>query len=271
MIAFPNAKINLGLQVIRKRPDGFHDLQTVFYPVALQDALEIVTAKDTARCSITGLKVEGDPSSNSCMKAYELLKKDFPQLPPISMHLHKTIPTGAGLGGGSADGAFALVMLNEKYHLGLSETALEKYALEIGSDAPFFIRNQPAYAEGRGEILLPVRLQLQAYHFVLVNPKIHIATPWAFSQVQPAADRGGLVEIINSPVASWRDTLLNDFELPVFREYPEIGDIKKALYAAGALYASLSGSGATVFGIFERAVDLSFPAHYLTRHLPPTN
>jgi 4-diphosphocytidyl-2-C-methyl-D-erythritol kinase len=270
LILFPNCKINLGLHILRKREDGFHDLETVFYPISLQDALEVVhhpSPSTDIEFSGSGLKVEGSLSDNICVKAYHLLKNDFPQLPPVKMHLHKTIPMGAGLGGGSADGAFTLRLLNKKFNLGIEEEQLIKYALDLGSDCPFFIINVPSFASGRGEVMEKISLDLSAYKFVLINPSIHVATGWAFSQIKPFADRQSLKEIIQTPVEEWKGRLTNDFEEPVCRHYHEIAAIKQSLYKQGAVYSSMTGSGSTVFGIFPKDAEptFSFPAHYFMK------
>ena len=260
MISFPNCKINLGLNIIAKRTDGFHELQTVFYPVAIKDVLEIVqqqTETTDVEFSATGLSIDEDPSNNLCVKAYHLLKKDFPKLPAIKMHLHKNIPMGAGLGGGSADGAFTLQLLNNKFQLGLTTEQLTECALQLGSDCPFFIINQPCYAEGRGEKLQPIPLDLSAYRFVIINPGIHINTGWAFSQATPASPAKPIREIISQPIETWKAELKNDFEVPVFESHPQIKAIKEKLYTQGAVYAAMTGSGSTVFGIFEKNADLS--------------
>jgi 4-diphosphocytidyl-2-C-methyl-D-erythritol kinase len=259
VVSFPNCKINLGLNIISKRPDGFHDLETVFYPIAINDVLEIVQQHETTGINFTatGLPIDGDTASNLCIKAYHLLKKGFPNLPAINMHLHKNIPMGAGLGGGSADGAFALKMLNEKCGLNLSEHQLIQYALQLGSDCPFFILNQPCFAEGRGEKLQPLSLDLSAYQFVIINPGIHINTGWAFSQLAPKQAAKPVKAIIAQPIDTWQKELVNDFEAPVFSAHPEIRTIKENLYTQGAVYASMSGSGSTVYGIFEKGHDLS--------------
>lgn len=272
MVLFPNCKINLGLHILRKRGDGFHDLETIFYPVPLQDAIEVVQHPQPVtniEFSSSGLPVDGNLSDNICVKAYHLLKKDFPGLPAVKMHLHKTIPMGAGLGGGSADGAFTLLLLNRKFNLNLAEEKLLEYALQLGSDCPFFIRNTPSYATGRGEKLEAVPLDLTAYKLVLINPQIHVATGWAFSQLTPSAERPSLKEAITKPVEEWKYLLTNDFEEAVFARYPSIKECKDVLYAAGALYASMSGSGATVFGLFEKNATppLDFPANYFVKTL----
>lgn len=260
LVSFPNCKINLGLNIIAKRADGFHDLETIFYPVAIKDVLEIVQQQQETsdvEYAFTGLSIDGDTGNNLCIKAYHLLKKDFPQLPSIKMHLHKTIPMGAGLGGGSADGAFTLKLLNEKFQLSLSNDQLMSYALQLGSDCPFFILNQTCFAEGRGEKLQPIDLDLSAYRFIVINPGIHINTGWAFSQIEPKQPAKPVKEIISQPFDTWKTALVNDFEAPVFKEHPEIKAIKENFYAQGAVYASMSGTGSTVFGIFEKSYDIS--------------
>jgi 4-diphosphocytidyl-2-C-methyl-D-erythritol kinase len=268
MLSFPNAKINLGLNIVRKRADGFHDLETVFYPVTgLRDALETVhgnTGDGTLNFTHTGLEIAGDTAHNLCCKAYHLLKKDFPQLPAIQMHLHKVIPMGAGLGGGSADGAFALNMLNQQFGLGLSEQQLINYALILGSDCPFFIINKACYATGRGEKLEHSSVDLSAYQLVLINPGIHVPTGWAFSQIQPTTPTHHCKEIVQQPVETWRDTLTNDFEAPVMKAYPEMQAIKEQLYQQRAVYAAMTGTGSTVYGIFSKndAPSFNFPSHY---------
>ena len=258
MIVFPNCKINLGLRVEQKRSDGFHDIETVFYPVGLRDVLELVKSevgsqKTDAEIKNYGLKIEGNALDNLCTKAYQLLKKDFPDLPRVQIHLLKNIPMGAGLGGGSADGAFMLQLLNDKFHLNLATDQLISYALLLGSDCPFFISNQPCYARGRGEIISPINLNLSAYRLVLVFPGIHIPTGWAFSQLQLSeGHRISLKQIAQQPVNTWKQALVNDFEMPVFDKYPEIKMIKETLYQQGAVFAAMSGSGSTVFGLFEQ-------------------
>lgn len=264
MILFPNAKINLGLRVIRKRPDGYHDLETVFLPIyGLRDALEIIPqpTQDPAHpvhFQSSGLTVPGDTNDNLCVKAWQLLKQDFPDLPGVQMHLHKAIPMGAGLGGGSADGAFALQLLNKTCHLQLSPEQLMHYALQLGSDCPFFIHNKPCLAYGRGEILHPLELDLSHYQIVLINPGIHVATGWAFGQLTPQQPSTSLQEIIQLPVEQWRDQLINDFEAPVMQQYRTIAGIREDLYAAGAVFAAMTGTGSTVFGLFPKTqtVDL---------------
>ena len=271
MILFPNCKINLGLHILQKRTDGYHDLETIFYPLPLSDAIEIIHGNHSidVEFSASGINIIGNQEDNLCIKAYHLLKKDFPLLSSIRMHLHKVIPMGAGLGGGSSDGAFTLQLLNKKFHLQLSEERLLDYALQLGSDCPFFIRNKPCYATGRGEMLEAISVDLTNYIIVLIHPGIHVQTAAAFKNVKPNASRTSLKQTIQFPIDKWRENLINDFETSVFAAFPEIAQIKEALYKAGALYASLSGSGSTVYGIFEKQTtpEISFPSHYFIKTL----
>jgi 4-diphosphocytidyl-2-C-methyl-D-erythritol kinase len=251
MISFPNCKINLGLRILRKRNDGYHDLETVFYPLPFYDIIEVIQAADGPEFSGSGHRVDGEPANNLCIKAFELLKKDFPDLPAVKLHLHKTIPLGAGLGGGSADGAFTLQLINQKFHLGLSRDQLLNYALQLGSDAPFFIINKPCLATGRGEVMEEIAIDLSSYWVLLANPGIHVNTGVAFSGISPAIPEKSVQVIIQQPVDTWKQELINDFEATVFKTYPLINQIKETLYSEGAVYASMSGSGSTVFGLFE--------------------
>ncbi len=250
MIVFPNCKINLGLNIIKKRDDGYHDLETVFVPAPLKDVLEIIRSPELKFTS-SGLVIDGKTENNLCLKAYGLLKMDFPELPSVHIHLHKNIPMGAGLGGGSGDGAFTLMLLNQKFNLRLTNQQLLKYALNLGSDCPFFILNQPCLGTGRGEILEPIPLNLAGYKIVLVNPGIHLSTREAFSKLTPAVPAKTIKEIVGQPIETWKNELLNDFEKPVFAVHPSIAKIKATLYSYGAVYAAMSGSGSTVFGLFK--------------------
>jgi 4-diphosphocytidyl-2-C-methyl-D-erythritol kinase len=270
MICFPSCKINLGLRITQKRADGFHALETVFFPISIKDALEIIIEPDANAAPITftssGLAINGDPSDNLCFKAYELLKKDYPTIPNIKMHLHKQIPMGAGLGGGSSDGAFTLVALNQLFDLHIPEHKLMQYALTLGSDCPFFILNSPAYATSRGEILKPINVNLDGYTIIIVNPGIAISTKLAFSLITPKVPDSNLEFIICESVSTWKDNLINDFEEPIFNSFPELANIKETLYQKGAVYASMTGTGSTVYGIFPTSIidtlDFNFPAHY---------
>jgi 4-diphosphocytidyl-2-C-methyl-D-erythritol kinase len=276
---FPNCKINLGLNVLRKRGDGYHDIETVFYPIGLHDGLEVIHAgpiKENVQYSIpnvqfstSGLAIEGKNSENLGVRAYQLLKKDFPHLPPVMMHLHKGIPMGAGLGGGSADATFALKLLSQKFELELTEQRLLEYALALGSDCPFFALNRPCFGTGRGEILKPIILDLSPFKFAIVNPGIHIRTTEIFSSVNSVLPLKSIENVISQPVQTWKKELKNDLETPVFEMRPEIKMIKEKLYEAGAVYASMTGSGSTVYGLFEKntKLDFSFPSHYHVKEL----
>ena len=268
MIIFPNCKINLGLNIVNKRSDGYHDIETVFFPVPLKDSLEVIE-KEKFEFSTSGSSIEGEKEKNLCTKAYHLLKKDVTHLPAVQMRLYKAIPMGAGLGGGSADGAFALKLLNKKFELNLSEKQLINYSLQLGSDCPFFIVNKPCFATGRGEILERIDLTLLPYKIIIVHPAIHISTAWAFENIKPSTPVRSIKEIIAQPVETWKEELKNDFEIPVFTQHREIKQIKDALYNAGAVYASMSGSGSAVYGIFrkEKDIPLSFPQDYFVKIL----
>lgn len=256
MIVFPNAKINLGLNVLNRRDDGFHNIQTIFYPVPLKDILEIVPSRnDQISLTLTGIPLPEDQSRNLCYQAWELLKKDF-DIPPVCMHLHKMIPPGSGLGGGSSDAAFTLVSLNKLFGLQLSLETLTEYARQLGSDCPFFLINQPMFASGRGDVLERIDLDLGRYFLVIVFPGIHVSTSWAYSQIKPRQSRTSLHEIIRLPIQQWNDQMQNDFEEVIFYHFPEIARIKAALYREGALFALMSGSGSAVFGLFDHPVYL---------------
>jgi 4-diphosphocytidyl-2-C-methyl-D-erythritol kinase len=264
MVRFPNCKINLGLNITSKRADGYHNLETVFYPLQFKDALEIISSSEM-EFEMSGLKVEGNKGENLCLKSYDLLKKDFPQLPAVKIHLHKAIPAGAGLAGGSSNAAFMLRMLNDKFHLELSEARLSTYAQQLGSDCPFFILNKPAFAGGRGELLEPVELNLSSYQIILINPNIHISTRDAFSHLTPTPPAKPIKNIIAQPVSTWKEELINDFEKSVFNLHSVIKAIKDEMYAKGAMYASMTGTGSTVYGIFDSEVHpkFSFPENYI--------
>lgn len=254
MITFPNCKINLGLNILRKREDGFHDLSTVFYPISLFDALEIIPNHEVSsntEFNCTGLDINLTDAVNLCVKAFQLVKQDYPALPSVRIHLHKSIPIGAGLGGGSADAAFMLKMLKDKFSLPISDKQLQEYAALLGSDCAFFLRNKPCLATGRGEILEDIDINLTNYKIVVVNPGIHINTATAFSQVNPSVPLMGIREIVTLHIGQWKDLLINDFEGPVFSRFPQIKEVKEQLYGQGAIYAAMSGSGSSLFGIFE--------------------
>lgn len=269
MISFPNGKINIGLQVTGKRPDGYHDLQTVFYPLAIKDVLEVINDSTSLVFSSSGLDTGAANTENLCVKAWQLLKKDHSTLPPVHIHLHKAIPVGAGLGGGSADAAFCLQLLNKKFNLGLSKVQLVIYALKLGSDCPFFLINKPCFATGRGEQLEEIDLDLSAYNILVVNPGIHINTGWAFSQIIDLTPVPDLKKLIAQPVSKWKETIVNDFEKVVFASHQEIGELKIEMYQKGATYAAMSGSGSSIFGIFPKGTVpvLNFPGNYFSKWL----
>lgn len=251
MLAFPNAKINLGLNITEKRPDGYHNLETIFYPVPLTDALEVTPATGDApyRLHQSGLEIAGDVEQNLVAKAYKLLQALHP-LPPVDIHLYKHIPSGAGLGGGSADAAFMLKMLNELGSLSLTDEELEAHAARLGADCAFFIKNRPTFATGIGNLFTPISLSLAGYQLWLVKPDIFVSTREAFACIKPRRPHVSLTEIIRRPVSEWRDVMVNDFEESVFPQFPAIKVIKEEMYRLGALYASMSGSGSSVFGLF---------------------
>lgn len=260
MITFPNAKINLGLHITEKRPDGYHNLETVFYPAPLEDALEIhlLSTPSTRQYALhlSGIEVTGNVDDNLVVKAYRLLDLDF-ELPPVDIHLFKHIPSGAGLGGGSADAAFMLKLLNERFSLHLSTEQLETYAATLGADCAFFIRNSPTFAEGIGNIFSPISLSLKGYQLVIIKPDIFVSTRDAFSQITPHRPEHPLHEIICRPIEEWKEALVNDFEASVFPQFPVIKEIKEELYRQGAVYASMSGSGSSVFGLFKQGTTVS--------------
>ncbi|CAN5617143.1 4-(cytidine 5'-diphospho)-2-C-methyl-D-erythritol kinase [soil metagenome] len=255
MVVFPNAKINLGLNILEKRTDGYHNLSTAFYPISWCDVLEIIPSKKISFSS-SGLEIPGKTEDNLIFKAYHLLRKDF-NLPPVAVHLHKAIPVGAGLGGGSSDASFTLKALNDHFNIYLDSGILELYAAQIGSDCPFFIENKPVLASGTGNIFEPLTLDLKGKYIVVVFPNLPISTAEAFAQVTPKPSTINLKDILeNKTIKEWKDFLRNDFEEGIFKNHPVLADIKKTLYDQEALYSSMSGSGAALFGIFDKEVDL---------------
>lgn len=261
MIVFPNAKINLGLHVVERRPDGFHNIETCFFPLPWKDALEIIPSKDTG-LTLSGLPVPGDPTDNLCLRAYHLLRKDF-DLPPVRMHLHKIIPMGAGLGGGSADAAFALRLLSEMFHLMLDETLLSMYAEQLGSDCAFFLLNRPAIGTGKGNELQVIDLDLAGYFLSVVYPGLEVPTKVAYGGIVPRAPERALTDVLRADPAEWPGLLVNDFEATVFARHPELAGIKNHFYARGALYSAMSGSGSSVFGLFRGETPMDWPDGYL--------
>ncbi|MTI31814.1 4-(cytidine 5'-diphospho)-2-C-methyl-D-erythritol kinase [Xanthovirga aplysinae] len=262
MITFPNAKINIGLNVIEKRPDGFHNIHSCFYPVPWTDVLEIIESQEL-KFTASGGGIPGREEDNLCLKAYQLLKEKF-DLPPVHIHLQKNIPIGAGLGGGSADASFTLKGLNDLFNLKLTSDELEKYAEKLGSDCPFFIKNKPVFVQGKGEQFDNINIDLSGKNLILVNPNIHISTKEAYAGVNPSPAKWEVKSVIkNTKLPNWKGKLKNDFEDSIFPIHPEIAVIKEQLYQLGAVYASMTGSGATVYGIFEEEVNIDlFPQNY---------
>ena len=255
MITFPSCKINLGLQVTSKRPDGFHELISCFYPIPLQDILEIIPAQKLS-FSQSGLSIPDDGKKNLCVRAFELLRAEY-DLPLVAIHLHKIIPIGAGLGGGSSDAAYLLSTLNKIFNIGLSVEQLRSYASQLGSDCAFFVSEQPMLVTGRGETLNAIPVSLTGKFIVIVQPPVFVSTREAYTQITPKQPEVDLKSfLLNTPVSEWRVHLVNDFEKFGFPKYPAIREVKDKLYQQGALYASMSGSGSAVFGIFDSAVDI---------------
>lgn len=262
MIIFPIAKINLGLNVVERRPDGYHNLQTVFYPVGIQDALEIFPMAEDfpseVDCDIkvSNIPIEGDEQRNLVVRAYQLLKQDFPNLPRLHVHLYKGIPTQAGMGGGSSDASAMLRLLNTSFQLNLSDEKLISYASKLGADCAIFILNSPAYAEGIGEKLYPMDIDLSGWYMAVVRPDIPVPTKEAFARIKPHFPQKCCRDIVMQPVETWKEELVNDFEESVFALHPELAAIKERLYQLGATYAAMSGSGSALFGLFRHPIDL---------------
>lgn len=258
MITYPNAKINLGLNIVSKRPDGYHNLETVFYPIPLCDTLSVEAIPDNIQSpndylfNIEGTPVDCSPEKNLVIKAFRLLQTEYP-LAPIQIRMRKDIPFGAGLGGGSADAAFMLKMLNDYFSLNLSVEKLEELAARLGADCAFFIQNRPTLAKGIGNIFTPVSLSLKGYTLVLVKPEIHISTQEAYAKVRPYIPEYRVQDAISRPIQEWKDIIVNDFEESVFPNHPELNRIKQELYHQGTIYASMSGSGSSIYGIFPTA------------------
>ena len=255
MVSFPFCKINLGLSVLSKRADGFHNLETCFYPVSWTDVLEIILS-DKFTFTTSGNNIPGDPDDNLCVKAYQLLKKDF-DLDPVSIHLHKIIPSGAGLGGGSSDAAHTLQLLNTIFSLTLSRSKLMEYAATLGSDCAFFIQDKPMIGTGRGEVLKRINFSLNKF-LVIIKPDIHVSSRDAFAGITPRNATVSVEDVIlNRPIEEWNGLLINDFESTVFSKYPLLASVKSRLYEIGAMYASMTGTGSAIFGIFNTEIDVS--------------
>ena len=260
MINFPIAKINLGLNVVSKRDDGYHNLETVFYPVPIKDALEVFPMEDgfpsDVRCDlkVTNLFIDGDEQKNLVVKAYNMIAQDY-ELPRVHVHLYKHIPTQAGMGGGSSNCAYMIRLLNEMFSLGMSDEKMIGYAARLGADCAFFIKAQPAYAEGIGEKLQPISIDLSVCKMLVVRPNIPVSTKEAFSLITPQVPKKNCLDIVRQPIETWKDELVNDFERSVFAIHPEIGRLKEMMYEQGAVYAAMSGSGSSVFGLFSDTPD----------------
>lgn len=277
MICFPNSKINLGLFVTNKRSDGYHDLETVFYPLlphtgttnnvvpgagTLNDVLEIVPAQNEGKLYLSGLPVTGDSNDNLVWKAYTLLQNKYPAaVPALDIYLHKAMPMGAGIGGGSGDGAFMLRLLNDYCHLGMTDAELAGYALQLGSDCPFFVYNTPQYATGRGEVMTPVGIDLSGYDIHLICPEVHVSTRTAFAGITPKPAPFDLRNLEQLPITDWKNVLHNDFEQTVFGTHPVLGELKNELYNQGAIYASMTGTGSAIYGIFTKDVKVNIDGH----------
>ncbi len=257
MILFPPAKINLGLRVRSKRPDGYHELESLMFQLPWCDILEIVPREQFSFTG-TGIPIPGEESSNLCIRAYRLLQEKY-TLPPVAIHLHKNIPMGAGLGGGSADGTYTLLILNRLFELGLNPDELRVFAAQLGSDCPLFVENYPQLASGRGEILEAFPLDLKGHYVHLINPGIHVGTREAFAKLLLGQQETSIRETLAKPLETWEDALKNDFETTVFVQYPKLAEIKKQLYTNGASYAAMSGSGSTLFGIYTKKPQPLFP------------
>ncbi len=255
MVSFPNAKINLGLDITEKRPDGFHNIESCFYPIEWTDVLEIIPSQEL-KFSSAGIPIPGESNSNLCLKVYEALKKDF-DIPPVHIHLLKNIPIGAGMGGGSGDAAFTARMLNDLFELGLSSEKLEDYVRPLGSDCAFFIKNSPVFAYGKGDQFRNISLSLKGYSIIVLYPQLHISTKEAYSGIIPRSPALPIEELIRKDIREWKTLLKNDFETSLFPKYTILKELKETLYEEGALYASMTGSGSALYGIFEKAPKLT--------------
>ena len=260
MLVFPNAKINIGLNILEKRPDNFHNIQTIFYPIGLSDALEVVednSIEDDFEISFSGIEVDAEPQNNLVVKAYLMLKDKY-KLPKIRIHLHKNIPFGAGMGGGSSDAAFMLVLLNNLFDIGLNQEQLLYFASLLGSDCAFFVLNYPCFATKKGEVLQSINLDLSQYSIVVAKPDVNIPTKNVYSLVTPNNNVQSLEELIKLPIEQWKDTIVNDFEKPIFKQYPKIAALKQKFYDFGAIYSQMTGSGSAIFGIFDKNQKVDF-------------
>ncbi|WP_017259015.1 4-(cytidine 5'-diphospho)-2-C-methyl-D-erythritol kinase [Pedobacter arcticus] len=255
MITFPSAKINIGLNITSRRTDGYHNLETVFYPIKIKDALEVIEGPAMS-FETSGIEIPGHANENLCLQAYDLMRGDF-DLPNINIHLHKNIPIGAGLGGGSADAAFFIKLINQKFDLGLSKEVIQNYCRKLGADCAFFIANKPVFAFGKGDEFENINLDLDKYFIALIMPPVYVSTGEAYRGVQPKTPSQSLKELIKLPIEQWQGKITNDFENHILKNHPTIRGVKASLLEAGALFALMSGSGASVYGIFKDITDLS--------------
>jgi len=256
MITFPNSKINIGLNITSKRTDGYHNLETIFYPIKIKDALEIIESNEMV-FETSGIEIPGNPNQNLCLQAYDLMRKDY-DLPNIKIHLHKNVPIGAGLGGGSADAAFFIKLINDKFELQISDEKMENYCRKLGADCAFFIQNKPVFAFDKGDVFEPIALNLSDYYLALVMPQVHVSTAEAYQGIIPKKPKQSLKELIKLPIEEWQGNITNDFENHILENHPKIRKVKQDLLAAGAVFSLMSGSGASVYGIFIEKVDLNF-------------
>ncbi len=258
MICFPNAKINLGLNITEKRTDGFHNIETVFYPIGWNDALEVIENKNSKQefnLHLSGLAISGNIEDNLLYKAYQIIKQTK-TVPAIDVYLHKTLPMGAGLGGGSADAAFFINLLNDQFQLNFTETERIDIARQLGSDCAFFIKNSPVYAAQKGDVFTDIKLDLSHLYIAIIYPNVHSNTKEAYSLVKPQQPNKSLLDVIKQPITTWKTDLVNDFEKSIFSLYPIVEQTKHDLYELGAVYACMSGSGSAVFGLFEKEPDI---------------
>ena len=252
MVFFPNAKINLGLHITSKRGDGYHNIESVFMPIPINDALEItINNSQKTIFSSTGIDIPSDGKPNLVERAWNILNSEY-NIPTVDLDLIKKIPIGAGLGGGSSDAAACILGLNEMFELNLSEKELLSVASQLGADCAFFVKNKPVYAEGIGDVFSEIELNLNGLHFIVIYPNIHVSTPKAYKHVIPKLPQKNIRDILSKPIQNWKEELKNDFENSVFTQFPKIRDVKQILYDEGAEYASMSGSGSSIFGIFEK-------------------
>ncbi len=264
MVVFPNIKVNLGLNIVSKRNDGYHNLESVFLPIPWTDILEITPSKETTIIT-TGRTIEGNTNNNLCAKAIRLMERNF-DVPNLRLHLHKILPSGAGLGGGSSDGAHTLLLINSLFALNASEEQLIQMAAELGADCPFFIKNKPQYVTGIGEIMEDIAVDLKGKYMAIVFPEILVSTAIAFQGISPRPAKYNTKDILaNTSIEQWKEYICNDFEAPVFKTHPIIKEVKSTLYKKGALFASMSGTGSAVYGIFSEKPDLSGLDNYLTK------